>query len=471
MVKSILALSLFYYGVVFAQHHHDMKDTVQPAFNATGEESMSYALLPEHKGYFYVHVIMMIIAFWILMPIGIMLGIARSSLHVPVQLLSFCFAMAGFLFGKLYGHSTPHLYESNSHHTLGWILFLFLIIQVIVGMIRKVANAIGKTSHYQTVEQTEESSSSSSRTSEASSETLHMSSFDFDKEAYKPEAVTTRLFNAVSPYIPKPMKDAFVTLASWEVLGCIAHLIKGGIFFFYGIITFGRYLGAFADRGWAWNQVDNGGSSFEMIECVLIFVYGITNTWMEHFGQDSTWTHKDLEHASLAFMWWWCGLIGILVESKRIARLLQRTSSSYSLNPFPALTVLITGISMGNHHQDSEYSSNIHWMWGILLSSAAVCRFITYITLYRNLPKDRQPTRPPSELLGAFLLLAGSILFMASNSGTLDWLKENNVDSMFLMNVCVALTSITLCYVTSLQILKAWAEKREALKKQLDQFF
>lgn len=71
MIKSILALSLFCYGVVFAQHHHhDMEDTVQPAFNATGDEPMSYALLPEHKGYFYVHVTMMVIAFWILMPMG-----------------------------------------------------------------------------------------------------------------------------------------------------------------------------------------------------------------------------------------------------------------------------------------------------------------------------------------------------------------------------------------------------------------
>lgn len=242
-------------------------------------------------------------------------------------------------------------------------------------------------------------------------------------------------------------------------------------------MTFGRYLGAFAERGWAWNRIENGSSfSFEMIESSLIFTYGITNTWMEHFGQDSAWTHKDLEHASLAFMWWWCGLIGILVESRRVRRLLDRTiltssnseakDSGYSLNPFPALTVLMTGISMGNHHQDTAYSTNIHWMWGLLLSVAAICRFITYITLYRNTPSDAQPSRPPSELLGAFLLIAGSILFMASNSGTLTWLRRNNVDSMFLMNVCVALTSITLCYVAGLQILKAWAEKREALKKQ-----
>jgi hypothetical protein len=254
-------------------------------------------------------------------------------------------------------------------------------------------------------------------------------------------------------------------------------LIKGGIFFFYGITTFGRYMGAFANRGWAWNRIDGAsGFSFEMIESCLIFVYGITNTWMEHFGQDSAWTHKDLEHASLAFMWWWCGLIGILVESRALRRLLERTilthtqttvqKEGYSLNPFPALTVLMTGISMGNHHQDTAYSTQIHFMWGLLLASAAICRFVTYLTLYRNTPTDAQPSRPPSELLGAFLLIAGSILFMASNSGTLLWLRRNNVDSMFLMNVCVALTSMTLTYVAFLQIIKAWAEKREYNKKQ-----
>jgi hypothetical protein len=328
------------------------------------------------------------------------------------------------------------------------------------------------------------------------------------------------MFNAASPYIPKIVKNAFVTLAynsftktvcrhyhqimgrtfvilifvqtlsglvvyhgvcrSWDLPGCIAHLIKGGIFFFYGIITFGRYFGAFANRGWAWNRIDGGSRfSFEMIECGLIFTYGITNTWLEHIGQDPEWTHKDFEHASLAFMWWWCGLIGILVESRALRRLLERTildtpldtprheaQQTYSLNPFPALTVLLTGISMGNHHQETQYSTNVHFMWGLLLSLAAMCRFVTYLSLYKNTPKDNQPSRPPSELIGAFLLIAGSILFMASNAGTMMWLRRNNIDSMFMMNVCVALTSITLCYVAMLQILKAWSEKRETKKKQ-----
>jgi uncharacterized membrane protein len=138
---------------------------------------------------------------------------------------------------------------------------------------------------------------------------------------------------------------------------------------------------------------------------------------------------------------------------------------TYSLNPIPALTVLMTGISMGNHHQDTEYSTNVHYLWGLLLSIAALCRIITYIIMYNSRPSTRDPSRPPTEALGAFALICGSILFMASNSGTMTWLMRNQIDSMFLMNVAVAFSMMTLSYVLSLILLKAWSAKREELKK------
>lgn len=280
----------------------------------------------------------------------------------------------------------------------------------------------------------------------------------------------------------------------WEIFGCIAHLIKGGIFFWYGIITFARYLGSFADKGWAWNYVPNGSKfSFEMIECCLIFFYGITNTWMEHFGQDDAWTHKDLEHASLAFMFWWAGLLGILIESRTVRRILENSmpctpyddeefimannrkqrsaklskkqEPQVNFNPIPALTIMMTGFSLGSHHQDTLYSSRVHYLWGLLISAAAICRIVTYITLFKSPPKSGKPLRPPSEALGAFLLVCGSILFMASNAGTILWLRRNAVDSMFLLNVTVSLTAMVLSYVAFLVVLKAWAANRETKKK------
>lgn len=207
-----------------------------------------------------------------------MLGIAKSSLHVPVQIVSFCFAMAGFFFAKLYGHSTPHLYKGNSHHTMGWILFLFLIAQMSVGVVRKVANAIGKnnSNHYERLQEehqslTEEDSSSanssngdsstSDRHSEASGETLHMNEFEFDKHNNhhsshhydeqeeeetnqsvnsmltsihsQKESITMRLFHAVSPYIPSIIKNSFVMIAYnpfTKVVCRYFHMIMGRTF-------------------------------------------------------------------------------------------------------------------------------------------------------------------------------------------------------------------------------------------------
>jgi hypothetical protein len=35
-----------------------------------------------------------------------------------------------------------------------------------------------------------------------------------------------------------------------NVFNGLAHFIKGGMFFMYGIVTLGRWLGAFAEMGW-----------------------------------------------------------------------------------------------------------------------------------------------------------------------------------------------------------------------------
>lgn len=67
---SIIAILCCLIQYVLAQHDHMKMNETVPAFNATGDEPMSYALFPDEKGYFYIHVTMMVIAFWILMPIG-----------------------------------------------------------------------------------------------------------------------------------------------------------------------------------------------------------------------------------------------------------------------------------------------------------------------------------------------------------------------------------------------------------------
>jgi hypothetical protein len=91
-------------------------------------------------------------------------------------------------------------------------------------------------------------------------------------------------------------------------------------------------------------------------------------------------------------------------------------SYMFSMNPIPALIVLLLGLMMSSHHQASMVSTMVHKQWGTLLVGAAFARALTYIIFYLSPPVSILPSRPPSELITAFCLIAGGLIFMASVS-------------------------------------------------------
>jgi hypothetical protein len=203
------------------------------------------------------------------------------------------------------------------------------------------------------------------------------------------------------------------------------------------LVTFARYLGTFADIGWAWNQPPSGRRlvTAEFTESAVIFTYGITNTWMERWGANpgDPFTTKQIEHIGIAVMFWYAGLVGMLLESKRVRKLLSSSaisalnvarvdrsslaeppSYSGSFNPFPALVIGITGAAMAAHQQPYVFEVQIHTLWGGLLLGFSVCRFLTYFYLWVAPPKSILPSRPPTEALAAFFLACGGLTFMFS---------------------------------------------------------
>lgn len=51
-----------------------------------------------------------------------------------------------------------------------------------------------------------------------------------------------------------------------------------------------------------------------MIESSVIFTYGASNVFLEHLaGQGGAWSHSDLEHVSIAFMFFGAGLVCLLI--------------------------------------------------------------------------------------------------------------------------------------------------------------
>lgn len=117
----------------------------------------------------------------------------------------------------------------------------------------------------------------------------------------------------------------------------------------------------------------------------------------------------------------------MLIESKRVRGWLnaaimrtsvepEEESSAVSFNPMPALIIYLLGSMMGGHQQQQMVSTMVHRQWGGLLAGAALARGVTYIITYVRRPTSHLPSRPPSELVGAFCLISGGLIFMLSVS-------------------------------------------------------
>lgn len=171
----------------------------------------------------------------------------------------------------------------------------------------------------------------------------------------------------------------------------------------------------------------------------------------------------------------------MLIESKRIREFLnapilsnrdfishsadekweQPKTYRVSLNPMPALVILLLGSMMGSHHQASMLSSMIHKQWGNMFVGFAMARSVTYIMLYLAPPTSLLPARPPSEIVSSFCLVAGGITFMVSNKDTVGAMESMDLDAMFTFVLTVGLTALIMAWTVVTIALKGWAFRRE----------
>ncbi|PNS21353.1 Protein YTP1 [Sphaceloma murrayae] len=280
------------------------------------------------------------------------------------------------------------------------------------------------------------------------------------------------------------------------LLNGLAHWIKGGIFFWYGLLTLGRWMGAWASWGWAWNlrpdrpivsRLASRMPSAEFTESFVIFLYGATNVFLEHLtAWGKEWSMMDLEHISITIMFFGGGLLGMLVESPRARRLLNASielrhdetqtlaapdypveqwerpkSYTTSLNPVPALVIFLLGLVMSSHHQDSATSTTVHAQWGTLFSGFALARLATYLLMYLAPPTSYYPSRPPTELVASFCLVCGGLVFMASTRDVIKLLDRNGLHAMFVLTVVVGLTCLIMVWAVVLYGVRGWALRRE----------
>lgn len=140
-------------------------------------------------------------------------------------------------------------------------------------------------------------------------------------------------------------------------------------------------------------------------------------------------------------------------------------SYRFSMNPIPALIVLLLGMMMSSHHQHSMFSSMVHKQWGTLLVGAAFARAATYIIFYLAPPTSILPGRPPSELITAFCLMAGGAIFMASARDCVEAMEAYDLDAMFVFTVTMGLITFQMSWIILVIAIKGWAVRKEARKE------
>ncbi|EUC39563.1 hypothetical protein COCMIDRAFT_10349 [Bipolaris oryzae ATCC 44560] len=285
-----------------------------------------------------------------------------------------------------------------------------------------------------------------------------------------------------------------------HVFNVLAHYIKGAIFVWYGLLTLGRWMGMFADFGWAWNvkpskEVVGSWSaavpSAEFTESFVIFLYGASNVFLEHLASPGKpWSARDLEHVAISIMFFGGGLLGMFIESKKLRKLLSTSmivkreylvptaiesnmwerpfSWKVPMNLMPSLVILLLGLMMSGHHQESMLSAMIHKQWGLLFSGFALSRSATYMLLYVHPPSSYLPLRPHTETVASFCLISGGIAFILSNKDTVAAMEYYGMDAMFTLAVTVGLTGLTMAWAVFVCAVKGWATEFEQLRSKTD---
>jgi hypothetical protein len=139
---------------------------------------------------------------------------------------------------------------------------------------------------------------------------------------------------------------------------------------------------------------------------------------------------------------------------------------AHSLNAMPALIIMLLGIMMSSHHQDSMVSTTVHKQWGTLFVGFAVARGFSYILMYISPPTSLYPSRPPTELVASFCLISGGLIFMASTKDIIVIMEQNNLMAMFIFTVMMGFTAFVMAYEIIVLALKGWAVRRELRLRQ-----
>ncbi|KAI9850485.1 MAG: hypothetical protein M1838_005623 [Thelocarpon superellum] len=351
-------------------HEHDTADI--PEGEVVSAEAIDTIL--------WIHITTQLLAFGIVFPAGMVLGIIRSRWHVPVQVGGIILAILGYFLGHSHG---GRQFAPNIHASFASSLMLMLLVQILLGVYLR----------------------------------LHLSR-GFHTPLRKWVVIGHGVVGKVLPVASwVQMLFGGITALGFcqaDHLGqCLAHFIMGSAFIGYGIVLIIMML-----VGQSW--LKRTGRSQEFFDSAFITAWGIVNTFTEHHW-GGPWVHNDLQHTSMGIIWWCAGLVGIWLSRRR--------DGGPKRNLIPALVIFLTGWAMSAHPQHLPLSAKVHSMFGYTLMLAGLTRMVEVAFVLRDkstLSEDGTSVNS-FQNLPPFLLIASGFLFMGATEEQMKLISDAGV--------------------------------------------
>ncbi|KAG8730656.1 hypothetical protein FRC11_006190 [Ceratobasidium sp. 423] len=404
----------------------------------------------------WIHIIVQLIVWGGIFGIGMVLGITRSKWHVPVQSVAYLMTAAGYILGHSHkGRSFP---ESAHGRVANFILFP-LLAQLALGIYLK----------------------------------LHIHEQTIRPWAVVAHGIIGKCWLAIGW---TQMLLGTITLRGYcgkEGLGqCLAHYIMGSAFIGYGVLL-AVVLLAGGGRVWYGKRWRDGGKGEKVVsprsqewwDGWVIMLWGIVNTFTEHHGPLTKWSHKDMQHTTMGVIWWAGGALAIFLArngKRTVVPALMQHYRDWLGDVFPQP-------SNGNQYQGWLTCNpilvahqltpvKVHAMFGIVLMSAGVARIIeiTFVLKDAASISDDESTRPtrnakPVEIqafqhLPPFLLVAGGILFMSATDEELKAVMGIEMDHVTYVLLMLSLAFVIYLYANILLHIYATSGRNATATKQ-----
>lgn len=352
----------------------------------------------------WTHILVQSLAWGIIFPTGMVLGIIRSKWHVPVQTLGSILAIIGYFLA--HHHGGRQFSPDNIHARFVPVIMLMLISQIAMGVYLKLHLEKGING--------------------------------------KIRSVVVKVHGVVGKALPVITWVQFV-FGGITALGfcradhtgqCLAHFIMGSAFIAYGIILLILLL-----VGQMWLR--RTGRSQEFFDSIVIAAWGCVNTFTEHrWGHP--WVHNDLQHTSMGVVWWAAGLVGIWLSRKR--------NGQPKRNLIPGIVILMTGWAMSAHPQHLPLSTMIHTVFGYTLMAAGAARIIEISFVLKDRTSIASDGSDPNsfQYMTPFLLMAGGFMFMGATEEQMQLLSDANVTHVSYVLILFSIAFLLFLFVNML---------------------